>query len=496
MFNKFSDNTKSFFDAFIEDTKSLPYLKPMDIDEASKYYDYSSLIDSLKEPNTNRVSDIDVKDITKLSSDNKELKDYRNFIDNQKERIEKIKSIKNNSLNKKLEQYLDGRILKEDKDLNKYLVNLSRRIENIKKGHIGVIKTKISNEDDKISLDNPFKKINLKKTKKRGKKKDFEIINSEDIIDRLSDVRGMREIKEEIDELISMIKGPEKYTDLGIKLHKGILLCGKPGTGKTLLARAIAGESKVNFMFVTGSDFDDTYVGVGAKRIRQLFKTAKQNKPCIVFIDEIDSLLTKSRRTGEHSSSRATINQFLAEMDGFSNLDQVYIIGATNHEKDLDSAATRAGRFDKTIHVPVPNVDAREEIISYYLNKIKLEKSELDVKKLSLMTPGFTGAEIENLINLSIISAVNQKSLEVTMANVSECRDRILMGIARKSFSIPEKNRFKTALHEAGHAYVCYKNEFCRNTLQKLTVVPRGHAAGVVSILIYLIFNNTIRHLD
>eukprot|EP00340_Litonotus_pictus_P006098 CAMPEP_0170528042 /NCGR_PEP_ID=MMETSP0209-20121228/13541_1 /TAXON_ID=665100 ORGANISM="Litonotus pictus, Strain P1" /NCGR_SAMPLE_ID=MMETSP0209 /ASSEMBLY_ACC=CAM_ASM_000301 /LENGTH=460 /DNA_ID=CAMNT_0010819011 /DNA_START=1603 /DNA_END=2982 /DNA_ORIENTATION=+ len=302
--------------------------------------------------------------------------------------------------------------------------------------------------------------------------------------ERLDQVKGIREVREEVEELIEMIKGPRRYTDKGVKLPKGVLLCGKPGTGKTLLARAIAGESKVNFIFVSGSDFDDTFVGVGARRIRDLFETARKNKPCIMFIDEIDSLLTNSRRQSmEHSSSRSTLNQFLAEMDGFKALEEVYIVGATNHESSLDKAAVRPGRFDKIIHVPVPNIEARAEIIDFYLDKIKLKKPQLNSSIISKMTPGFTGAEIENLVNLSIIAAVNQKADEVTMEDVSECRDRILMGIARKSFSITDFNRYKTAIHEAGHALVCYKDENCNKNLQKLTVIPRGPALGVTFML-------------
>lgn len=313
----------------------------------------------------------------------------------------------------------------------------------------------------------------------------LELTLAKNIKERLSDVKGIREVKEEIDELIKMIKNPNDYTSIGAKLHKGILLCGKPGTGKTLLARAISGESNINFLFVTGSDFDETFVGVGSKRIRELFKKARENKPCIIFIDEIDSLLDKSRRGSyEHSSSRSTLNQFLSEMDGFKSTEEIYLIGATNHEKSLDPAAIRPGRFDKIIHIGVPDIEGREEIIDYYLQRIRLKKSCLTSKTISLMTPGFTGAEIQNLINLSIISAVNNKKDEVELSDISESRDRVLMGIARKNYSVPEKRRYKTALHEAGHALVCYKDEVCRKTLHKLTVVPRGQAEGVTFRLV------------
>jgi ATP-dependent metalloprotease len=311
----------------------------------------------------------------------------------------------------------------------------------------------------------------------------FEISFAKDIKERLDDVKGIDEVKEEIEQLIWMIKSPSKYIDAGAKLHKGILLSGKPGTGKTLIARAIAGEAQVNFIFLTGSDFDEMFVGVGASRIRKLFKKAKETAPCIIFIDEIDSLLAGSRRVSEHSSSRATLNQFLAEMDGFNKLDQIYVLGATNHEKDLDAAAVRPGRFDKTIHINVPDEEGRIDIIKHYLEKIKLPKKNIDPKYISKLTPGFTGAEIENLVNLSILHALNLDKEQVDMEDFYEARDRVLMGIPRKNYSTPEKTRFHTSLHEAGHTLICYKSPNCRKTLHKVTIIPRGGAAGVTLML-------------
>lgn len=214
-------------------------------------------------------------------------------------------------------------------------------------------------------------------------KQKFDIMKSGDVNQRLDDVKGIDEIKEEIVNLINMIKDPKKYNDKGAKLHKGVLLFGEPGTGKTLLARAISGEAGCNFIFCSGSQFDEMYVGVGAKRVRELFKKAKENQPCIIFIDEIDSLLTKGRRGGEESSSsRATINQFLAEVDGFEQTENITIIGATNHEQALDPASTRPGRFDKKIHVPHPDVNGREDIFNLYLDKI-VRSPDIDAKKLS-----------------------------------------------------------------------------------------------------------------
>ena len=339
----------------------------------------------------------------------------------------------------------------------------------------------VSNETLKEKNDAEKK---IKRKEKKRKSFDIEIKLASEMTEKLSDIRGIDEIKEEIDELIKMIKSPDVYESNGVKLPKGILLCGKPGTGKTLIARAIAGESKLNFLYLTGSDFDHMFVGSGSKKVKELFEKARKKKPCIIFIDEIDSLLASSRRNGgEHSSSRSTLNKFLAEMDGFNNNKGVYVIGATNHEDSLDQAAIRPGRFDKKIHVPMPDVDGRGDIIKYYLEKVKLNTSTLNSKIISLMTPGFSGADIENLINLSIIMAVNKKKEKLEIEDISECRDRIMLGIARKSFTVPDKRRFKTSLHEAGHALVCYKNDNCRKNLHKLTIIPRGPAEGVVSFL-------------
>jgi ATP-dependent metalloprotease len=206
-----------------------------------------------------------------------------------------------------------------------------------------------------------------------------------------------------------MVKEPERYHSKGANLHKGVLLYGAPGTGKTLLARAIAGESGTNFIYCTGSHFDEMFVGVGAKRVRELFSEAKKHKPCIIFIDEIDTLLSKSRRFNqEHSSSRATINQLLTEMDGFEKSENILVIGATNHEDALDPAAVRPGRFDKKIHVPLPDVNGREDIFKYYLSKITIA-AEVQARKLAQMTPGFSGAEVENLVNTAMTEAVHKE---------------------------------------------------------------------------------------
>ena len=305
----------------------------------------------------------------------------------------------------------------------------------------------------------------------------FEIKKAKDMHQRLDDVKGVDEIKEEIQNLIKMIQNPGQYLEKGAKLHKGVLLYGKPGTGKTLLARAIAGESGTNFIYCTGSHFDEMFVGVGAKRVRELFQEARTHKPCIIFIDEIDTLLSKSRRFNqEHSSSRATINQILAEMDGFEKTEQILVIGATNHEDSLDPAAVRPGRFDKKIHVPLPDVNGREDIFNLYLGKIN-KSTDVDPAKLAQMTPGFTGAEIENLVNTAITEAVHRDKLEADMSDFEYARDRIMMGIERKKLSMSDKDRLLTAIHESGHAIACYFTPGARK-LYKATIVARGASLG------------------
>ena len=290
-------------------------------------------------------------------------------------------------------------------------------------------------------------------------------------------MKGIDEIKKEITDLIRMLKNPTEYTSKGAKMHKGVLLYGAPGTGKTLLSRAIAGEAGVAFLYTTGSSFDEMFVGVGAKRVRELFEEARKNKPCIIFIDEIDTLLAQSRRFGsEHSSSRATINQMLTEMDGFQQNDNILVIGATNNKDALDPAAVRPGRFDKKIHVPSPDIKGRTDIFQIYLDKIAKAET-VEAKKLATMTPGFTGAEIENLVNTAITQAVHDGKECADKLDFEYARDRIMMGIERKKLSVTEKERLNTSIHEAGHTVACYHTPGA-NKLYKATIVARGGSLG------------------
>ena len=308
---------------------------------------------------------------------------------------------------------------------------------------------------------------------------EFQIATS--IKDRLSDVKGINEIKDEINDIVKMLKNPGEYEEAGAKLVKGILLMGKPGTGKTLLARALAGESGVNYIYCNGADFDKAYVGQGNNVVKSLFKQARENQPCIIFIDEIDSLLHKGRRSGKYSSSndRSLINTFLSEMDGFKQREYVFVLGATNSEKDLDSASIRPGRFDKLINVPLPDSKGREEIFNYYMNKIQLKISDdVSSQYLSKLTPGFSGAEIENLVNHAIIEAVDKDLDPMTKDVFEEARDRVLTGIKRKINKLTLNKLIQTAVHESGHALTCYLDPICRENIHKISIIPRGSNAS------------------
>ncbi|XP_015209533.1 ATP-dependent zinc metalloprotease YME1L1b isoform X1 [Lepisosteus oculatus] len=294
-------------------------------------------------------------------------------------------------------------------------------------------------------------------------------------------VKGVEEAKQELQEVVEFLKNPQKFTVLGGKLPKGILLVGPPGTGKTLLARAVAGEADVPFYYASGSEFDEMFVGVGASRIRNLFREAKGNAPCVIFIDELDSVGGKRIESPMHPYSRQTINQLLAEMDGFKPNEGVIIIGATNFPEALDNALIRPGRFDMQVTVPRPDVKGRTEILKWYLNKIKFD-SAIDPEIIARGTVGFSGAELENLVNQAALKAAVDGKDMVTMKELEFSKDKILMGPERRSVEIDKKNKTITAYHESGHAIVAYYTKDAM-PINKATIMPRGPTLGHVSLL-------------
>uniref|UniRef100_A0A672ZCC4 ATP-dependent zinc metalloprotease YME1L1 n=1 Tax=Sphaeramia orbicularis TaxID=375764 RepID=A0A672ZCC4_9TELE len=294
-------------------------------------------------------------------------------------------------------------------------------------------------------------------------------------------VKGAEEAKNELQDVVEFLKNPQKFTVLGGKLPKGILLVGPPGTGKTLLARAVAGEADVPFYYASGSEFDEMFVGVGASRIRNLFKEAKANAPSVIFIDELDSVGGKRIESPMHPYSRQTINQLLAEMDGFKPNEGVIVIGATNFAEALDNALVRPGRFDMQVTVPRPDVKGRTEILNWYLSKIKVDTA-VDAEIIARGTVGFSGAELENLVNQAALKAAVDGKEMVTMKDLEFAKDKILMGPERKSVEIDKKNKTITAYHESGHAIVAYYTKDAM-PINKATIMPRGPTLGHVSML-------------
>jgi cell division protease FtsH len=293
------------------------------------------------------------------------------------------------------------------------------------------------------------------------------------------DVAGIDESKAELEEIIDFLKDPHKFTKLGGRIPKGVLLAGSPGTGKTLLARAIAGEAEVPFFTISGSDFVEMFVGVGASRVRDLFMQGKKNAPCIIFIDEIDAV-GRHRGAGlggGHDEREQTLNQLLVEMDGFDANEGVIIIAATNRPDVLDPALLRPGRFDRQVVVPVPDIKGREKILEIYARKTKLAK-DVDMSVIARGTPGFSGADLENLINEAALMAARANDEEVTLHHLELAKDKILMGTERKSMIISEKEKEVTAYHEAGHALVARLLPET-DPIHKVTIIPRGRALGL-----------------
>uniref|UniRef100_A0A673MI58 ATP-dependent zinc metalloprotease YME1L1 n=1 Tax=Sinocyclocheilus rhinocerous TaxID=307959 RepID=A0A673MI58_9TELE len=294
-------------------------------------------------------------------------------------------------------------------------------------------------------------------------------------------VKGVEEAKNELQDVVEFLRTPQKFTVLGGKLPKGILLVGPPGTGKTLLARAVAGEADVPFYYASGSEFDEMFVGVGASRIRNLFKEAKASAPCVIFIDELDSVGGKRIESPMHPYSRQTINQLLAEMDGFKPNEGVIVIGATNFAEALDNALVRPGRFDMQVTVPRPDVKGRTEILEWYLKKIKVD-SAVDAEIIARGTVGFSGAGLENLVNQAALKAAGDGKDLVTMKELEFAKDKILMGPERRSVQIDKRNKMITAYHESGHAIVAYYTKDAM-PINKATIMPRGPSLGHVSLL-------------
>ncbi len=295
-----------------------------------------------------------------------------------------------------------------------------------------------------------------------------------------NDVAGIEEAKEEVEEVVQFLKDPKKFSRLGGKIPRGCLLVGQPGTGKTLLARAIAGEAEVPFFTISGSDFVEMFVGVGASRVRDMFEQGKKNSPCIIFIDEIDAV-GRSRGAGlggGNDEREQTLNQLLVEMDGFETNEGVIIIAATNRPDVLDPALLRPGRFDRQVVVGLPDIIGREKILKVHIKKIKMAP-DVNLRIIARGTPGFSGADLANIVNEAALLAARKNKRIVTLVEFEEARDKVMMGAERRSMVMTEEERTLTAYHEAGHAIVTI-NEDAAHPIHKATIIPRGRALGMV----------------
>lgn len=297
---------------------------------------------------------------------------------------------------------------------------------------------------------------------------------------RFADVHGCDEAKEELAEIVDFLKNPDKFSSLGGKLPKGVLLVGPPGTGKTLLARAVAGEAGVPFFYMSGSEFDEIYVGVGAKRVRDLFGAARAKSPAIIFIDELDAIGGK-RNSRDSTYVKQTLNQLLTELDGFDQSSQVVIIAATNFPQLLDKALTRPGRFDRHVSVDLPDVRGRLAILKHHAKKIKLLE-DINLQEIAQGTSGLSGAELENIVNSAAIYASKNKSSVVSMKDLIWAKDKIIMGAEKKTMVISEKEKLMTAYHEAGHALMAFYST-ASMPLYKVTILPRGMSLGHTAYL-------------
>ena len=312
-----------------------------------------------------------------------------------------------------------------------------------------------------------FGKSRAKRYHNEGKKVSF------------ADVAGQKDAKYELEEVVEFLRNPQKFTKMGARIPKGVLLVGMPGTGKTLMARSVAGEAGVAFFHMSGSDFVEMFVGVGASRVRDLFEQGRRNAPCIIFIDELDAV-GRTRGAGYgggHDEREQTLNQLLVEMDGFDSKDGVIILAATNRPDVLDPALLRPGRFDRQVTVAMPDIKEREAILKIHSSKIPLDK-DVDLARVARASPGMSGADIANLVNEAALFAARKDKTEAQMSDFEEARDKVLMGVARKTLAISDRERGMTAIHEAGHAILHY---FLKNAdpLHKVTIVPHGSALGM-----------------
>lgn len=316
-----------------------------------------------------------------------------------------------------------------------------------------------------------------------GNNKAFEFAKSKARVEsnvkvRFKDVAGCEEEKEEVKEIIDYLRSPKKFTDMGAHIPKGILMVGPPGTGKTLLAKAVAGEANVPFFSISGSDFVEMFVGTGASRVRDMFKTAQKSAPCIIFIDEIDAVGRQrgAGMGGGNDEREQTLNQLLVEMDGMTDNAGIVVIAATNRPDVLDPALLRSGRFDRRVTVSLPDIKGREAILQVHARNKKLA-NDVSLANLAKRTPGFSGADLANVLNEGAILAVRKNESKVTMADLDEAIDRVMMGPAKKSKKYTEKDKILVAYHEAGHAVIGLKLEDA-DMVQKVTIIPRGDAGG------------------
>ena len=295
-----------------------------------------------------------------------------------------------------------------------------------------------------------------------------------------NDVAGCVEAKEELKEVVDFLKKPKRYQKLGAKIPRGVLLVGPPGTGKTLLARAIAGEANVAFFSLSGADFVEMFVGVGASRVRDLFEQGKNNQPCIIFIDELDAVGRQrgAGLGGGHDEREQTLNALLVEMDGFEANEDIILMAATNRPDVLDAALLRPGRFDRQVIVDVPDLKGRLGILKVHTKKIVLNKKKIDLNAIAKGTPGMVGADLENIVNEAALLAVRKKKLSVDMDDFEEAKDKVMMGVQRKSVVLTEDEKKTTAYHEAGHTLVAALTEGA-DPVHKVTIIPRGQALGV-----------------